>query len=65
MRTRSSAAAAKAAWMAAFEQAVLALEAKHAGQIVWADATHLFNSAYTPAQAAERYVAAQKVSRNL
>jgi hypothetical protein len=65
MKPSSTAAIRKADWMARFSDAVVALAPQHAGRIVWADATHLFNSGYTPGHAAERYVAAQKVSRNL
>jgi hypothetical protein len=65
MKPSSIAAIRKADWMGRFERAVLALAPHHAGKIIWADATHLFNSIYTPADAAERYLAAQKVSRNL
>lgn len=65
MKPTSSAATRKANWMARFSDIVTAQAPQHAGRIVWAEVTHLFNSGYTPGHAAERYLAAQKVSRNL
>lgn len=58
---RSSDSKRRAAWMAEFEKVVNTLMPESAGRIVWADATHLCNSMYSPADAAERYVRARQV----
>lgn len=55
MRTSSQ---AQVLWLVDFEDHVLALRPDQAGHIEWAHATHLFNSGYSPGDAAERYIAA-------
>lgn len=63
MKPTSSAAIRKAQWLEHFRALVQRQLPDHTVQ--GRDAVHLYESGYTPGHAAERYVAAQKVSRNL
>jgi len=63
MKPTSSAAIRKAQWLEHFRALVQRQLPGHA--VLGRDAAHLYDSGYTPGHAAERYVAAQKVSRNL
>jgi len=55
----SSRAQRKIEWLVAFDELVHAKAPEHSGRIEWADATHLYNSGYSPAEAADRYIAAR------
>jgi len=50
----------KEKWLAAFEDAVVAIDKKHIGKIDWNTAQHLFNIGDTPKEAAEKYTANRK-----
>jgi len=63
-RTTSSQAKHKAQWMAQFESVVKAQDPSTAGRIKWNDAIHLYNSCYTPVEAATRYLAALRNSNS-
>lgn len=63
MKPSSTAAAKRMAWLEHFRALV---QRELPGHVVLGrDAVHLYDSGYTPGHAVERYVAAQKVSRNL
>ena len=47
-------------WMDLFNQAVVEQDAKHAGRIEWATATHLFNLGMSAVDAARQYVENRK-----
>jgi hypothetical protein len=61
-RPTSSAATLKAKWMARFEAVVNAQDPATVGKIKWHDATHLYNSGYSPVEAATRYLSALRNS---
>ena len=63
MKPSSTAAAKRLAWLEHFRALVQRELPGHTVQ--GREASHLHDSGYTPGHAAERYVAAQKVSRNL
>lgn len=46
----------EADWKAQFSDLVVTLDAKHAGKIEWASATHFYHQGMTPREAAEIYV---------
>jgi len=45
----------KSTWMAAFEDAVNAIDSKHAGKIEWSSAEYMFNQGMAPKEAAQKY----------
>ena len=49
----------QADWLAAFSDAVITADARHAGRIEWPTALHLFHQGLAPADAAARYLANQ------
>jgi len=61
LRTSSS-ALRKANWLMDFQEIVNLADESTYGKIQWDDAVHLFNSGYTPAEAAARYLSALRNS---
>ena len=49
----------QADWLAAFSDAVITADARHAGRIEWPTALHLFHQGLAPVDAAARYLANQ------
>lgn len=49
----------QAEWLAAFSDAVVTLDARHAGRIDWATAQHFYFTGLEARVAAERYVASR------
>lgn len=47
----------QAEWLAAFSDAVVTLDARHAGRIDWDTAKHMYVTGLAVQEAAERYVA--------
>ena len=47
----------QADWLAAFSDAVITADARHAGRIDWPTAKHFYFEGLAPADAAARYVA--------
>ena len=46
----------EAAWKAAFSDAVVTAESRHAGRIEWPSATYFYNQGMTPTEAAALYI---------